>query len=76
MGKSVTFHIFPDKDKKRDKWEKWVQAMKRVNPDGSAWAPGSKWVYVCSEHFQTGDKILIAILYSLVYISCIIVNYK
>ena len=43
---------------------------------GIAWAPGSKWVYVCSEHFQTGKKILIVILYSLANISCITANYK
>ena len=76
MGKPLSFHIFPNKDKERGKWEKWVQAMNRVNSDSSAWTPGSKWVYVCSEHFQTGKKILIVILYSLANISCITANYK
>ena len=54
MGKDISFHIFPDKTKKK---EKWVQAMKRINADGTSWYPGSNYVYVCSEHFQTGETI-------------------
>jgi len=54
MGKDISFHIFPNKTRKKEKWEKWVLAMKRINADGTPWYPGSNYVYVCSEHFQTG----------------------
>ena len=57
MGKKgLTFHIFPDGEKKSEKFKKWVQAMKRVNADGSAWAPGGKYVYICSKHFIEGKR--------------------
>ena len=47
----LKFHIFTDKDKKKEKRAKWVQACKRVNGDGSQWYPNSKYVFLCSEHF-------------------------
>jgi len=40
--------------KKNAKWEKWVQAIKRVNEDGSPWYPKGTYVYICSDHFITG----------------------
>jgi len=47
MGKKgLTFHIFPDREKKPEKWKRWVQAMKRMNADGSAWAPGGKCLHL------------------------------
>ena len=53
-GSSITFHILPNKVTRKDRHDRWVQAMKRVNPDGSPWTPTSYHVYICSEHFITG----------------------
>ena len=55
MGKAgLSFHIFPNKDKKQEKWQKWVQALKRVSEDGSPRYPKGNYVYLCSEHFISG----------------------
>ena len=51
----LTFHISPNRIKKKEKLEKWVQAMKRVNEDGSTWCPKGNYVYICSEHFISGE---------------------
>ncbi|XP_065055581.1 uncharacterized protein LOC135684105 [Rhopilema esculentum] len=52
--KDISFHRFPDREKNADKWQRWVQAMKRVNEDGTPWAPGGKYAYICSAHFSEG----------------------
>ena len=52
--KDISFHRFPDREKNADKWQRWVQAMKRVNEDGTPWAPGGKYAYICSAHFLEG----------------------
>ncbi|XP_045134337.1 THAP domain-containing protein 5-like isoform X2 [Portunus trituberculatus] len=52
--KKLSFCIFPNKKKQPERWKKWVQALNRVNHDGSDWQPGGKYVYLCSEHFMTG----------------------
>ena len=57
MGKDgLTFHIFPDREKKKEKFEKWVQAVKRINKDSSRWYPNGKYIYLCSEHFMEGKS--------------------
>ena len=57
MGKEgLTFHIFPDREKKNEKWSKWVQAVKRINEDGTPWYPKGNYVYLCSEHFIQGKS--------------------
>lgn len=46
MGKKdLTFHKFPDREKKHEKWKRWIQAQKHVNADESAWVPGGKYIY-------------------------------
>ncbi|XP_069990406.1 uncharacterized protein [Penaeus vannamei] len=52
--KGLSFHRFPDREKNTQKWRLWVEAMRRVNEDGSPWAPGGKYAYICSEHFLEG----------------------
>ena len=37
--KTLKFHIFPNEERYHDRWEKWVQACKRENADGSKWEP-------------------------------------
>lgn len=54
--KKLSFLIFPDKVKQHERHQKWVQACKRVNADGSKWEPGGKYVYPCSEHFIEGKS--------------------
>ena len=49
----LTFHIFSNKERYRERWEKWVQACKRENSDGSNWEPKRRYVYLCSEDFIT-----------------------
>ena len=54
MGKNISFCIFPNRVKKKERWGKWVQAMRRVNADGSPWYPEGTFAYSCLEHFVTG----------------------
>ena len=42
--KKLKFHIFPNKERYHDRWEKWVQACKRENADGSKWEPKGRYV--------------------------------
>ena len=49
----LTFGIFSNKERYRERWEKWVQACERENSDGSKWEPKRRYVYLCSEHFIT-----------------------
>ena len=51
--KKLTFHIFLNKERYREGWEKWVQACERENADGSKWEPKGRYVYLCSDHFIT-----------------------
>ena len=57
-GSSITFHILPSKETRKDCHERWVQVMRRINPDGTPWRPGSKYTYVCSEHFLLGETYI------------------
>lgn len=51
---SVRFFRFPSAAFHAAKRAKWVVAMRRVNEDGSPWAPTGN-SRVCSEHFLTGQ---------------------
>lgn len=51
MLKNLSFFTFP-KDPIR--WDSWVNAVKRVNPDETKWRP-SKETALCSDHFLTGN---------------------
>ena len=57
MGKNISFYIFQNRVKKKARWEKWVQAMRRMNADGSPWYPKGTYIYICLEHFITGKDI-------------------
>ena len=52
--KKLSFFRFPNKLKQSQQWEKWVQAVKRVNSDGSKWEFHRNYVYLRSDHFIEG----------------------
>ena len=52
--KKLSFFGFPNKLKQSQRWEKWVQAVERVNSDGSKWEPHGNYVYLCSDQFIEG----------------------
>ena len=62
-NQDVTFHIFPNREKKKEKWQRWVNAVKRINSDGSAWIPKGNYVYICSHHFIEGMYIQLTFIY-------------
>ncbi len=47
----VSFFSFPKKN--QEQRQKWVNAVHRVNPDGSQWKPGP-YAKICSDHFVSG----------------------
>ena len=53
----VSFHVFPVDPTRR---ERWVAAVRRINPDGSRWEP-SKHAVLCGDHFITGLNIITCI---------------
>uniref|UniRef100_A0A672HFA8 THAP-type domain-containing protein n=1 Tax=Salarias fasciatus TaxID=181472 RepID=A0A672HFA8_SALFA len=50
--KKLSFHIFPIDP---DRQTKWVNTVKRVEPDGSEWTPTHTTV-LCGEHFLSGKN--------------------
>ena len=50
---SLTFYRFPERN--QDQKQKWVSAVKRINPDGSSWCPNIS-SRICSAHFLGGKK--------------------
>ena len=54
MGKNISFCILANRVKKKARWGKWVQAMRRVNADGSPWYPKGTYAYIFLEDFVTG----------------------
>lgn len=54
MEKKFSFFTFP---KDPNRWEMWVNAVKRVNQDGTKWKP-SKETVLCSDHFLSGNYII------------------
>ena len=53
IKEKLAFHIFPNKERCHECWEKYIQACKRENADASKWEPKGRYVYLCSEHFIT-----------------------
>lgn len=49
----IKFYRFPSKDDYRR--EAWIQAINRINPDGTPWVPKDD-SRVCSSHFEGGEK--------------------
>lgn len=49
--KGVKFFAFPTRDPEQR--EKWIAAVKRIEPDGKPWTPKSHMI--CSEHFVGGE---------------------
>ena len=47
----VSFFSFPKRNPEQR--EKWIQAVRRINADGSPWVP-SQHSKICSEHFVSG----------------------
>ena len=50
IEKNLTFHIFAKKERFKERWEKWVQACKRVNADGSKWEPKGRDVFISAQN--------------------------
>lgn len=53
MEKKYRFFRFPNNNE--DLRRKWIIACKRKNHDGSDWCPKGKNVYLCGEHFISGQ---------------------
>ena len=51
-GTGIRFFSFPSRN--AEIRELWIQAVKRINADGSDWNP-TKWSRVCSEHLIDGQ---------------------
>ena len=49
--RKLSFFTFPKN--KEERKERWINAVKRVNPDGSRWRP-SKETVLCEAHFISG----------------------
>ena len=52
MENKPGFFRFPNNDPELR--QKWINACKRKNVDGSPWCPKGKNVYICGHHFVTG----------------------
>lgn len=59
----VRFFCFPAASLHAAKRKKWIQAMRRMNVDGSTWTPTAN-SRVCSEHFISG-KVLCLMAFTL-----------
>ena len=55
-GNDRSFYTFPSRERSPERRAKWVQAVKRINADGTKWSP-SKHAVVCSKHFESGTCI-------------------
>ncbi len=53
--KKRSFFTLPDAMRSPNRRNKWILACRRTNDDGSEWKPISKFVYICSDHFVTGQ---------------------
>ncbi|XP_064463425.1 peroxynitrite isomerase THAP4-like [Ornithodoros turicata] len=49
-GKDIKFYSFPSKPYEKNRRQRWISAVRRVNPDGTKWMP-TKNSIICSVHF-------------------------
>ena len=56
MSSKPGFFRFPNNDP--DLRQKWINACKRQNEDGTPWNPRGPNVFICGDHFITGMLIL------------------
>ncbi|XP_043275505.1 uncharacterized protein [Venturia canescens] len=49
------FYQFPTAKHKVEQRNKWIAAVRRINPNGSPWCP-KPWDVICSEHFIGNKK--------------------
>ena len=54
MKRKLSFCVFPKESVRR---EMWINAVKRINVDGSKWRPTSKNALLCGEHFLIGKLV-------------------
>lgn len=47
---SVSFYTFPSRPYKKERRQRWIQAVRRAGPDGDSWQPNSN-TRICSRHF-------------------------
>ena len=67
----LSFQRFPNPVKHKGKWEKWVQAVRGINADGSPWFPTGKYTYLCSDNFLFREKNnLITLLTLFLHLRC------
>ncbi|XP_064475727.1 uncharacterized protein LOC135389622 [Ornithodoros turicata] len=50
VDENVKFYRFPSKPYERDRRRRWINAVRRVSPDGEAWEPTEN-TRICSLHF-------------------------
>ena len=48
------FHRFPNNNAVLR--QKWINACKRINKDGTPWNPQGKDIYICGKHFISGKS--------------------
>ncbi|XP_064474223.1 uncharacterized protein LOC135388547 isoform X1 [Ornithodoros turicata] len=52
---AIKFYCFPTKWYEKERPRQWIAAVRRVNPDGTAWEP-SPTTLICSAHFVGNTK--------------------
>ncbi|KAK7861962.1 hypothetical protein R5R35_006330 [Gryllus longicercus] len=52
-GTGIKFYSFPSRPYQQERRRRWIEAIQRMNSDGSPWVP-SQHSRVCSEHFVGG----------------------
>ncbi|XP_070383549.1 uncharacterized protein [Dermacentor albipictus] len=55
VDSSVTFYSFPTRSYETERRQRWIQAVRRVEPDGRPWQPNAN-TRICSRHFFGNAK--------------------
>ncbi|XP_075530614.1 uncharacterized protein LOC142563841 isoform X2 [Dermacentor variabilis] len=55
FDKSVTFYTFPSRSYETERRQRWIQAVRRIEPDGRPWQPNAN-TRICSRHFFGNAK--------------------